>query len=259
MNQKASVLLVDDDKDMTETLFDILIDSGYRVEIANNGLEAIEKVKTHAFDTVLLDIKMPGVDGVETFKEIKKIRPNAVVMLMTAQSVENLVAEALEEGAYGIMYKPIDTKKLIEFMENTKRGALILFVDVDLSTSQKFINALKERGYRIAKARSGEEAKNIVQKTRVDVVFIEVKMPIMNGLEIFQALRKIRSNVKIVMTTNYREGLEDLIDQAISESAYACVYKPFEVGKVITLLERILVGKTKAEIRQMEGEDDGKS
>jgi two-component system response regulator HydG len=259
MKPKASILLVDDDKDMTETLSDILTDMGYHVETANNGLEAIEKVKTHAFDTVLLGIKMPGINGVDTFKEIKKIRPEAVVMLMTAQSVEELVAEALEEGAYGIMYKPIDTKKLVEFIETTKRGALILFVDIDLPTSQKLIDTLKERGYRVAKARSGEEAKKLVQRASFDMVFIEVKMPIMNGLETYNALRQIKSDIKVVMTTNYREGLDDLIDQAVSEGAYACIYKPFEVGKVITLLERILAGKTKTEIRKMEDENGRKS
>jgi two-component system response regulator HydG len=258
MKSKASVLLVDDDKDMTETLSDILTDMSYRVETANSGSEAIEKVKTHAFDTVLLDIKMPGINGVETFREIKKIRPEAIVMLMTAQSVEELVAEALEEGAYGIMYKPIDTKKLVEFIEAKKRGALILFVDIDMSTSRKLVDVLKERGYRVAEARSGEEAEELVRRESFDMVFIEVKMPVMNGLETYTALRKIRSDIKVVMTTNYREGLEDLIDQAISESAYACIYKPFEVGKVIMLLERILAGKTKSEIRKMEEEYDRK-
>ena len=182
MKSKGSILLVDDDKDMTETLSDILIDMNYRVETANNGLEAVEKIKTNAFDTVLLDMKMPGINGVETFKEIKRIRPEAVVMLTTAYSVEELVAEALEEGAYGIMYKPIDTKKLIKFMENTKRGALILFVDVDLNTSQKLIGALKKMGYHVVKAMDGEDAKKLVQEKSCDLVFIEVKMPIMNGL-----------------------------------------------------------------------------
>ena len=71
-------------------------------------------------------------------------------------------------------------------------------------------------------------------------------------------LKKIRSDIKVVMTTNYREGLEDLIDQAITEGAYACIYKPFEVEKVAKLLERILSGRTKTEIRKMEEEDDRK-
>ena len=259
MKSKASILLVDDDEGMLETLSDILTNFNYHVEIAHNGFEAIEKIRTHAFDTVLLDLKMPGMNGVETFREIKRIRQEAVVMFVTAWSVEQIVAEALEEGAYGVMYKPIDVKRLIEFIETANRGALILFVDIDLSTSLKLVNILKESGYRIAYARNDEEAKKLVRSKRYDLVFIEVRMPIINGLEIFKSLIKIRPDIKVVMTTNYREGLEDLIDQAISESAYACIYKPFEVEKVITLLERILIGKTKTEIRKMEEEDDRKS
>jgi len=259
MKLKASVLLVDDDKDMTETLSDILTDMNYHAETANNGFEAIEKVKTYEFDSVLLDIKMPGINGLETFKEIRRIRPNIVVMLMTAQSVEEIITEALEEGAYGIMYKPIDIKKFVEFIETANKGLLLLFVDVDLFTSKKLMDNLKERGYRIAYVESGEEAEKIVQITRFDIIFIEVKMPVMNGLEIYVALRKIRPNIKVVMTTNYREGIEDLIDQAIAQSAYACIYKPFDVEKVAKLLERILSGNTKTEILQMEEKDVGKS
>lgn len=255
MNKKASVLVVDDDKDMTDTLSDILVDMHYHVETANNGLEAIEKIKNHGFDTILLDIKMSGINGVETFKEIKKIRPDAVVMFMTAQSVEQLVADALEEGAYGIMYKPIDTKKLVDFIENTKKGALILFVDIDVSTSLELVEALKKSGYSIAKAKNYEEARARVTSENVNLIFIEVAMPVMNGLEIYKSLRQIRHDLKVVMTTNYREGLEDLIDQAISDGAYACIYKPFEVEKVVTLLKRILDGKTKIEIQHMEKVD----
>jgi DNA-binding NtrC family response regulator len=100
-------------------------------------------------------------------------------------------------------------------------------------------------GYRVVEARSSEEAKELVQRKSFDIVYM--------------ALRKIRSDVKVVMTTCYREGLEDLIDQALNESAYACIYKPFEVGRVAKLLERILAGKTKAEVRKMEDEYDRKS
>jgi DNA-binding NtrC family response regulator len=65
----------------------------------------------------------------------------------------------------------------------------------------------------------------------------------MNGLETFKHLRKIRSAIKVVMTTNYRTGLEDLIDQTLQENAYACIYKPFDVKKVLDLLDEIVSGK----------------
>lgn len=116
--EKARLLIVDDDEAMTETLFDILEDLGYHVEVANNGFKAIKKVGTQAFDAILMDIKMPGKNGVDTYKEIKNIQPEAEVMMMTAYSVENLVAEALKEGAQGIMNKPIDIRKFVKFLDS---------------------------------------------------------------------------------------------------------------------------------------------
>ncbi len=112
--------------------------------------------------------------------------------------------------------------------------------------------AEKEKGYLIAKASSGEEAIQLVQHRDFDVVFIQAKMPVMNGLETYQRLRKTRANIKVVMTTNYRTGMEEVISQAIHESAYACIYKPFDVKKILHLLGGIMLGKTKTEIQEME-------
>lgn len=252
MRNKANVLIVDDDIEMTETLSDILEDSGYDVESANDGFKAIERVKARTFDVILIDIKMPGINGVETYKEIKSIRPEAAVMMMTAYSVEDLVAEALREGAYGVMYKPIDIAKVAEFIERIKKSALILIVDDDLSTCETLMDVLKEEGYRTARASSSEEAIKKVQERTFDIVFIDVKMPVMNGLEIYLALKKIRPDIKVIMMTGYRQEVQDLVEEAIKNNAYTCIYKPFDVEKALKLLEGILARKTKAEIHQTE-------
>lgn len=252
VRNKARVLIVDDDTGMTETLSDILADSGYHVETANDGFKAIEKVKTDVFDAILMDIKMPGINGVRTYKKIKSIQPKAVVMMMTAHSVEDLVAEALKEGAYDVMHKPFDITKVVDFIESVKKGAFILIVDDDLPTRDSFIDILKEKRYHIARANSGEEAINMTRKTNFDIVFIDVKMPNMNGLEVYLALTKIRPDIKVIMMTDYREDVQDLVDEAIKCCAYTCIHKPFNVEKVLKLVEAMLAGKTKAEIRQME-------
>jgi two-component system response regulator HydG len=256
MKSKDRILLVDDDKDMTETLSDILQEKNFQVEIANNGFEAIEKIKASSFDLVLMDMKMPGINGAETFREIKKIRPGIIVLFITAQSVEQVLAKGIEEGTYGVMYKPIDPEKLVKFLEKTRSGALILFVDVDLQESRKLIEVLKKIGYNVLETGNSGEAKRLVQSKNFDVVFIEVIMPVMNGLEMYKVLSEIKANIKIIMTTNYREGIEDLVDQTMHENVYACIYKPYEIEKVVKLLERMLAGKTKTEIRKMENEDN---
>ena len=119
MGDKTSILIVDDDAGMCETLSDIMDDIDYRTVVALDGYEALEKVGEAAFDVILMDIKMPGMNGVETLKEIKKLRPEATVVMMTAYAVEDLVEEALHEGACGVLYKPLDVNSMISLIEGT--------------------------------------------------------------------------------------------------------------------------------------------
>lgn len=123
LENKANILIVDDDIEMAETLSDILTDLGHHVEIANDGFKAIQKVKDQSFDVILMDIQMPGINGVETYKEIKRIQPKAGVIMMTAYAVEDLVAEALKEGAYGVWYKPVEITKVIGVIELLQKKA----------------------------------------------------------------------------------------------------------------------------------------
>jgi len=117
VSKRASVLIVDDDIGMCETTSDVLSAWGYRVEFAENGFKAVEKAREIEFDVILMDIKMEGMNGVETYKEIKRIIPKTSVIMMTAYSVEELVREALEEGASTVLYKPIDMGELIRLIE----------------------------------------------------------------------------------------------------------------------------------------------
>ena len=115
---KTNVLVVDDLRSIRLTLGGILEDEGYNVVLAENGYQAIESAKQTPFDLVFMDIKMPGINGVQTFREIKKVNPQAVVIMMTAYSVEDLVSEALKEGAYTVVYKPFDIDELVKTIES---------------------------------------------------------------------------------------------------------------------------------------------
>ena len=118
---KTNVLVVDDLKSIRLTLGGILEDEGYNVVLAEDGYQAIEMAKQTTFDLIFMDIKMPGINGVQTFREIKRINPEAVVIMMTAYSVEDLVREAVEEGAYAVVYKPFDIEKIVGIIESALR------------------------------------------------------------------------------------------------------------------------------------------
>ena len=117
---KAGILIVDDDVSLSRTLSLVLGRKGYVVNTAKDGPEAIARVEQRPFDMVFMDIKMPLMNGVETYKRTKKVRPEAVVVMMTAYAVEELVQEALQAGAYGIIYKPLDMEEILRLVEEIK-------------------------------------------------------------------------------------------------------------------------------------------
>ncbi len=116
MTKEPSVLVVDDNDDMSHILSIVLKRAGCAVTVANDGFEAVEQVKDRSFDNILMDVTMPRMDGVEAHANIKEIRPDAVVMMMTAYTTEDMVEEALREGAVGVMYKPLDMEKVVAFV-----------------------------------------------------------------------------------------------------------------------------------------------
>ena len=239
---KTNILVVDDLRSIRLTLGGILEDKGHNVVTAENGYQAIEAVKKTHFDTIFMDIKMPGINGVQTFREVKRIDPKAAVVMMTAYSVEDLVREALEEGAYAIVYKPFDIDKIIALIEELLHGKTLILVVDDQFGVRKVLKAILEgKGYRVATAKDGAEAIEMVKEKHYDIIFLDVKLPDINGVETFEQVKKIDPEAVVIMMTGY--CVEDLVRRAISQGAYTCIYKPFDMEKVIGLVEEICLQK----------------
>src|SRR5215218_4940185 len=101
------VLVVDDEQDTCSNLSDILTDLGYRVDCACDGASALELVRRTPYDVALLDLRMPGMDGLTLYREIKKIRAGTVAILVTAYASGATSEEALAAGAWRVVPKPV--------------------------------------------------------------------------------------------------------------------------------------------------------
>jgi len=117
MPDTKNILVVNDEQAIRQILANMLKDRGYNVFMAEDGYKAIEKVKEISFAITFLDIRMPGIDGVQTLKEIKKISPQTKVIMMTGYADKNLEKEAIKQGAYTVIYKPFDRKKVMAIVE----------------------------------------------------------------------------------------------------------------------------------------------
>lgn len=243
-NGKTNVLVVDDLRSIRLTMGGILEDEGHNVVTVEDGYQAIEAVKRTHFDAIFMDIKMPGINGVQTFREVKKIDPKAAVIMMTAYSVEDLVKEALEEGAYAIVYKPFDIDRIIALIEELLHEKILILVVDDRFADRETLKAiLEDKGYRVATANDGAEAIEAAKERHYDIIFLDIKLPDIDGVETFMQIKRINPTATVIMMTGYTE--EDLVKRALIEGAYTCLYKPFDVEKVIALVETVAREKKK--------------
>lgn len=115
---KTRLLLVDDEKEFVDKLAKRLKHRDYDVTLAYSGEEALEKVRQFLYDVIILDILMPGMDGIETLKNIKPIRPLAEVIMLTGHATVETAIEGMKLGAFDYLMKPTEIDELTEKINN---------------------------------------------------------------------------------------------------------------------------------------------
>ncbi len=108
------VLLVDDEEQFVDVLAQRLQGRGFKVDTAFNGDDAIEFVNEHDVDVVILDVLMPGRDGLETLREIKRIKPLTEVIMLTGHATVETAIQGMKLAAYDYLMKPTDTVERVE-------------------------------------------------------------------------------------------------------------------------------------------------
>lgn len=236
--QAIRVLIADDEPGMRKSLADILIDEGYEVELAEDGLQAVEICSRETFDVVIMDVRMPGLNGVEAFRRIRTHRAGTRVILMSAFGVDDLKYRALEEGAIAFLDKPLDIDAVVHLIENAAETA-VLVVEHEENLRTDLHDSLKTHGYRVTGARSAHEALEFLEQIRFDIILIDVDLPTMNGLDLYLAIKKLTPAALAVMISGAEQEFLDMAHRAVAQTAYTFVQKPLDLEHMLKLLERI--------------------
>lgn len=252
MTEKQRILIVDDNEEFCRSVADIMEIEGYETMSAYDGFKALELVKQNSFNLVLMDIKMPVMDGVATFKKIKELAPGTPVIMVTAFAVEDLIREALREGAFGSLRKPLDFDELLGLIAQATaaNGAMVLVADDDRDLCDSMKDVLDGKGYRVSTAYDGIMAVEQAQKNNFDIMLIDLKMPALNGLETYLKIRELRPNVVAIMITGYPKDMSNMAQQAVQENAYICMEKPIDMDDLVSLLAQIEEQKGKGTLKK---------
>lgn len=247
--EAGRVLIVDDEKNMRKTLADILRGEGYHVDVAATGEEAIELCSKENYDVVLMDVRMPGIDGVEAFRRIRRHREGVRVILMSAYGVDDLKRTALDEGAIAFLSKPLHVEQAIDLIRGVSETAILVVAD-DEHTADLLSAELKEQGHWVTVTNSSHDALELVEQIRFDLIFLDVDLPAMNGLELYLAIKKITPTAVAIMITGMEEEFERLAREAVQRNAYTIVRKPLDLDHILGLLGRITGRRASGDLRK---------
>lgn len=245
----ARILIVDDEPNMRLTLSAILRAEGYLIDTAENGLRAIEQCAQNHYDVILLDIRMPGVDGVTAFRQIRVHQSAVRVILMSAYGMDDLKQMALDEGAIAFLDKPLDIDKVIRLIQEAYEVA-ILVVAADGAITTALRQNLDAQHYRITVVDSAGTALDLLAQIHFDIVFIDVHLPVMNGLEFYLALRKVTPTAIAIMIATMEAEAEALAREAVRNTAYTFIHKPLDLDHLLNLLDKLHRQQASAAVRK---------
>ena len=263
---KMDVLIVDDDEILLETAVDTLESLGLVVEQASSGLEALGMIKHREesgknYDIVIIDLKMPDIDGVETIRRIRSEANSKVpVLLISAYSYSDVEEKAKEAGVNGFLSKPLFRStlydKISEILGTETKSTEIendysdlegmnILVAEDNDINWEIISALLSMyGINTERAENGRialEKMKVAKPGSYSLIFMDIQMPEMNGLDATRAIRKLddpwASSIPIVAMT--ADAFSENVAECLEAGMQGHIAKPIDIKLVIKVIQRI--------------------
>ncbi|MDP1919167.1 MAG: response regulator [Myxococcales bacterium] len=222
-------LVVDDNEAFSENLAEILRDTGATVEVAHDGVKALEFVRSQHFDALVTDMRMPGMNGAELLCALRKIDPGVPAVLLSAFSEEGLIHIARRDGLLAVLSKPQQIPRLLQVLESARRDGAVLLVEDDVALADNLTEALAQRGLTAVTAASVKELGGI--SARPFAVLVDLKLPDAGFGEALQRVHERWPGIPTIVMTAF--GGADLL------TTEECFHKPFDTASLLGRIEAL--------------------
>lgn len=235
MSAPLDVLIVDDDQNMRLTLSEILSKDGYQVRTASTGEEAVELCRTLIFRVILMDVRMPGIDGLEAFRQIRQHCQRSQIILMSAYSNSELESAALSQGVLAFLQKPLDIEAVLTLITRVMSTAVLYAGDID-EHEKELERALVEQGFLATFVPGAEDLLAQIEQIHYDMLIVDCDALPRSRIDgIISAARQIRPDIAVVRAI----GAESTSQSVTPGDGAAVLNKPILLSALVTLLEQL--------------------
>jgi len=240
---KRRILIVDDDRLMVRTLRDILSLRGWETDGVHSGEEAVAAVRVNEYAVVLMDVRMSGMTGVEALREMRALRPDLRVILMTAYAATELLAQAERDGALHVFPKPVELERLMDTLDAVIADArCVLIVDDDADFLRTLADLVAARGYGTLRAGTLDEALALLQAQLPRAVMLDLRLDGLEPRENVLAIKSVSPAVALILYSGYPLALAQTTGSLPPKFIRGVLQKPFPPDRVFELLDAIFAG-----------------
>lgn len=241
----SSLLIVDDKKKNRDLLCKVLQREGYIVATANTGEEALQMLELESYDLILLDIMMPGMNGIEVLTNIRANpeTKHIPVMMVTALNDKESVVQCIQLGASEYVSKPFDITILKsrvwrcletgsycditpEQLENESQGNILIVDDNDLNRDL-LARRMQQTGYHYNTAQHGYEALDMIDNFDIDLVLLDIHMPHLDGITTLEKIKQSPETRRIPVIMLTADTSDATMQQCLKLGADDYITKPF--------------------------------
>ncbi len=231
------ILIVDDDQGVRSSLARILRRLGHEIQLASDGYSAVEAARTFQPDLLVLDIRMPRMDGIETFVRIREEFPAIAAIFMTAFAASDQASAAVHRGAIRVMPKPLDVGKLTEVVDRSLRKAPVLIAEDDPTTLKSLTRALRAKHIEVETATSFREGIQLLRQRPDRAVVADVFLQDGLGHELLDATaRSSDGDSSFILISGNRKWFEGEESVRLRERVIRMT-KPLDLQQLIGCID----------------------
>lgn len=223
-----SLLIIDDNIDLADGYAVILQDQGFDVDVAYCGNDGVESYQNNHQDLVLLDIKLPDINGIEVLRQLHLQNPKVKVLIMTGFAIEQVLEQVQAQGKVEVFRRPFTIDQVFNSFIDNEDESLLLIADDDPFFAGTLSSYCSEYGLKPLLASSYKEVQQKKpQDEPVELLLLDLHMPLMKVLEVYLNLKLQNKIVKTIIVTGNVINIDNVEDPLNAPSVTGCLFKPF--------------------------------